>query len=250
MYQQFRPQSYNFLPPVVKNLLIINGLFFLATAVLQYRFGISLIQVFGMPFFSSPGFEPYQLATHMFMHGDIGHIFSNMFALWMFGSVLENVWGGKRFLIYYLGTAIGAALIYNLSRYIDILQAQSLLSEDQIKLVYAEGYTQIESGYNYRHALMAKLNAAINSPVVGASGAVFGVLLAFGMLFPNTELYLFFAIPIKAKFFVAGYALLELYLGIKNDPTDQVAHFAHLGGMLIGYFIVKYWNKNNRRTLF
>ncbi len=230
--------------------MIINGLFFLLTLMMEKTFRVNLYNIFGLPYWTSPGFQPYQLFTHIFMHGDLAHLLSNMFALWLFGHVLENLWGGKRFLIYYLITAFGAALIHNAIRAYDIHNALQHLSPDKIQLVYDEGFDVIRQGLNYSDEAMRNLNNLINGPVVGASGAVFGVLLAFGMLFPNTELLLYFVIPVKAKYFVVGYGLIELYLGIQNNPNDNVAHFAHLGGMLFGFFLIKYWNKFDRKRFY
>ncbi len=250
MNQQFRFGHFNYLPPVVKNLLIINGLFFVATFLLGGKFGIDLTRYLGLHYWTSHFFMPHQIVTHMFMHGGLAHIFSNMFALWMFGSVLENVWGPKRFLLYYLVTGIGAAVIFNLTKMYDVWHLSQALSPEGLELVKNEGWKAWEEGKNFTDPALAKLNATLNGPVVGASGAVFGVLLAFGMLFPNTYIYLYFAIPIKAKYFVMGYGAIELFLGIQNNPGDNVAHFAHLGGMLIGYFMIRYWNKRNRNTFY
>jgi membrane associated rhomboid family serine protease len=244
MYQQFRPNTFNVLPPVVKNLLIINGLFFLGTLVLEGRFGLNLTGILGLHWWNSELFRPYQLGTHIFMHGSFGHLFSNMFALWMFGSILENVWGGKKFLVYYLITALGAAIIHNLSLSFDIYNFSQSLDPETVELVKRQGGQLLREHKNYSDALLGRLNIAMNGPTVGASGAVFGVLLAFGMLFPNNDIYLFFAIPVKAKYFVAMYGIFELYQGISNNPGDNIAHFAHLGGMLFGYFLIKYWNRN------
>ena len=231
----YRPGNFNELPVVVKNLLIINGLFFLATISLN-NFGVDLVKIFGLHQFQSPDFRPHQLITHLFMHGNFTHLFFNMFALWMFGKILENIWGEKRFLIYYMITGIGAAFIHLM-----ISQYQIISISNQIpELVNIA----IEGRYSPSIPLSKKLTQLIITPTVGASGAVFGLLLAFGMLFPNALLYLYFAIPIKAKYFVIGYGILELYAGISNNPADNVAHFAHLGGMIFGYFLIKYWKKN------
>jgi membrane associated rhomboid family serine protease len=168
-----------------------------------------------------------------------------MFALWMFGKILENVWGAKRFLTYYLITALGAAALHlGVSQY-EIMSLQSQINPSDLNILLENGKQVLEGNQNYTHPLMGKLNLLINTPTVGASGAVFGILLAFGMLFPNTLLYIYFAIPIKAKYFVMIYGALELYSGLSNNPADNVAHFAHLGGMLFGYILLKYWQKNN-----
>ena len=231
----YRPGNFNELPVVVKNLLIINGLLFLATISLS-NLGIDLVKIFGLHQFQSNDFRPHQLITHIFMHGSFTHLFFNMFALWMFGKILENIWGEKRFLTYYMITGIGAAFIHLL-----ISQYQIISISNQIPELVS---IAIEGKYNPSIPLSKKLTQLIITPTVGASGAVFGLLLAFGMLFPNALLYLYFAIPIKAKYFVIGYGILELYAGISNNPADNVAHFAHLGGMIFGYILIKYWKKN------
>ena len=234
----YRPGNFSELPEVVKNLLILNGLFFLATVSLN-NLGIDLVKILGLHQFQSPDFKPHQLITHLFMHGNFTHLFFNMFALWMFGKILENVWGSKRFLIYYMITGIGAASIHLLISQYQIISISNQIPE-MVNLA-------IEGRYNPSIPISKKLTQLIITPTVGASGAVFGLLLAFGMLFPNALLYLYFAIPIKAKYFVIGYGLIELYAGISNNPADNVAHFAHLGGMIFGFFLIKYW-KNDMTT--
>ena len=240
----YRPTSFSQLPEIIKNLLILNGLLFFATISLE-SYGIDLTQLLGLHQFQSDDFMPHQLITHFFMHGSFTHLFFNMFALWMFGKILENVWGAKRFLTYYLITALGAAALHlGVSQY-EIMNLQSQINPSDLNILLENGKQVLEGNQNYTHPLMGKLNLLINTPTVGASGAVFGILLAFGMLFPNTLLYIYFAIPIKAKYFVMIYGALELYSGLSNNPADNVAHFAHLGGMLFGYILLKYWQKNN-----
>ena len=240
----YRPTSFSQLPEIIKNLLILNGLLFFATISLE-SYGIDLTQLLGLHQFQSDDFMPHQLITHFFMHGNFTHLFFNMFALWMFGKILENVWGAKRFLTYYLITALGAAALHlGVSQY-EIMSLQSQINPSDLNILLENGKQVLEGNQNYTHPLMGKLNLLINTPTVGASGAVFGILLAFGMLFPNTLLYIYFAIPIKAKYFVMIYGALELYSGLSNNPADNVAHFAHLGGMLFGYILLKYWQKNN-----
>ncbi|MDA8857953.1 rhomboid family intramembrane serine protease [Flavobacteriales bacterium] len=244
----YRPTSFRELPEIIKNLLIINGLLFLATISLE-SYGIDLTQLLGLHQFQSEYFMPHQLITHFFMHGNFTHLFFNMFALWMFGKILENVWGAKRFLIYYIITALGAAALHlGVSQY-EIMSLQSQINPSDLNILLENGRNVLEGNQNYTNALMGKLNLLINTPTVGASGAVFGILLAFGMLFPNTLLYIYFAIPIKAKYFVMIYGALELYLGLSNNPADNVAHFAHLGGMLFGFILLKYWQKD-RNTFY
>ncbi len=232
----YRPTSFRELPEIIKNLLIINGLLFLATISLE-SYGIDLTQLLGLHQFQSEDFMPHQLITHFFMHGNFTHLFFNMFALWMFGKILENVWGAKRFLIYYMITALGAAALHlAVSQY----QIYELSNEVPNLIELAK-----KGLYNPSNENSLRLTQLVTTPTVGASGAVFGILLAFGMLFPNTLLYIYFAIPIKAKYFVMIYGALELYLGLSNNPADNVAHFAHLGGMLFGFLLLKYWQKNH-----
>lgn len=227
-------------PPVTKNLIIINVVMLLGTMLLQGVSGINLNAVLGMYYFQSPLFGPWQIVTHMFMHGGIGHIFFNMYALWIFGKTLESVWGSKRFLIYYLVTGLGAAFFHQLVNYIqfapDIAALKAAYSVDRINNALLN---EILQPGNQFYAIGRDLIR----PTVGASGAVYGVLLAFGMLFPNTPLFLLFIpIPIKAKWLVIGFGVLELYLGI-TQSGGNIAHFAHLGGMIFGFILIRYWNK-------
>lgn len=229
-------------PPVVKNLIIINALMFLGTMAVRQTFNTDLNHVLGLYFVSSPLFNPYQIITHMFMHGSLGHIFFNMFALWMFGKVLEQVWGSKRFFIYYMITGLGAMLLHTLVLFIELNPLMNYVSQTY----NIDSFTPevIDRLYEMADPKAQALAAGLLTPTIGASGAVFGVLLAFGMLFPNTQLMLLFPpIPIKAKYFVIGYGLIELYLGIMQ-PGSNVAHFAHLGGMLFGFVMIKLWEKD------
>jgi len=245
--QQFRPGGFTMLPPVVKNLLIINTLFFLATYAVS-GMGIDLTRWLGLFYPASKEFGVWQLVTYMFMHGGFMHIFFNMFALWMFGNVLENVWGPKRFLNFYMISGIGAGLTQILVAYIRLKSHHLALSPDQAEMIYNEGYQVLLSGRNYSDPSMGFYNIILNVPTIGASGAIFGILLAFGMMFPNSLIYVYFAIPIKAKYFVMIYGAIELFSGISNQAGDNVAHFAHLGGMVFGYFVILYWKKKG--TLF
>lgn len=239
--QNFRPTN-NALPPVVKNLIIINVIMLLATYVLNMR-NIDLTTILGLHYFESPDFRPYQLVTHMFMHGGFMHLLFNMFALWMFGRVLENVWGAKRFFIFYFVTGLGAAVFYTFVNFIEFQYIASKLTPETVQDIMTHGADILNQGQNYV-GQAGKLNLMLNTPTVGASGAVFGILLGFGMLFPNTELMLLFPpIPIKAKYFVAGYGAIELFSGLTNSGGN-IAHFAHLGGMLFGFIMIKYWNRN------
>ncbi|MCT4588552.1 MAG: rhomboid family intramembrane serine protease [Carboxylicivirga sp.] len=240
----YRPSPFAGLPPVTKNLLIINVLFLLATYVVEHVLGIKLSFYLGLSFPLSDNFNIAQFGTYMFMHANFPHLFFNMFALFMFGRVLETYWGPKKFILYYIITGVGAAVIQLIFKYIDYNNAISLLSDQQVAIVLEEGAEILRSGMNYKNELMANFNGILNGPMVGASGAVFGILLAFGMLFPNTELMLLFPpIPIKAKYFVMIYGVVELFMGVANFSADNVAHWAHLGGMIFGFILIKYWDK-------
>jgi len=236
----FRSNS-NAIPPVVKNLIIINALMLFVTYILSMK-GIDLANILGLHYIQSPEFKPYQLVTHMFMHGGFMHLLFNMFALWMFGRVLESVWGPKRFFIFYFVTGLGAAVFYTFVNFIEFQYIAAKMSPENVQMVMSQGAEILSQGKNYVGS-EGKLNLILNVPTVGASGAVFGILLGFGMLFPNTQLMLLFPpIPIKAKYFVMGYGAIELFSGIANTGSN-IAHFAHLGGMLFGFFMIKYWNR-------
>lgn len=231
------------MPPVVKNIIIINVLFFLAKYGLGGAFHINLDHVLGLFFVKSSQFQPYQLVTHMFMHADLMHIVFNMFILWMFGRIIETVWGPKKFFIFYFVTGLGAALFQITVTYIRYIALANKLPDSAVEMILNEGYQVLMSGQNYSDALLGKLNLITNTVTIGASGAVFGVVLAFGMLFPNTQLMLLFPpIPIKAKYA----AVLMLGLGVLLDFRGNVAHFAHLGGMVFGYILIKYWKKDRK----
>lgn len=218
------------IPPVTKNLIIINFLLWLATFVLRNKFNFDLTDYLGLHYITAPDFNAAQFITYMFMHdpNSIGHVFFNMFSVFIFGRTLEIVWGAKRFLIFYLLTGIGAGFIQELVWFMS---------------VYGESSFAVET----IHGAVVNVPAEYYTPLlntIGASGAVFGILLAFGMLFPNAEMFLMFIpIPIKAKYFVAFYGVVELLLGIGGNPGDNVAHFAHLGGMLFGLILILYWRK-------
>jgi len=231
---EFRPGSFQILPPVIKNLIIVNVLVFLAQKAFDPTDFGTVSQLFALHDVRSVYFKPHQLITHLFMHGGIWHIFFNMFALWMFGSTLENVWGPKRFLIFYMLCGLGAAVLHLTTLYVEYADLASQMASAPI---------DIQNQYLYDPLYK------INVPTVGASGAVFGCLAAFGYLFPNSIVYAYF-IPMKAKWFVILYAGLELWLGIRNSAGDSVAHWAHLGGALVGFLLVFYWNRNNRRRFY
>ena len=228
------------LTPAVKNIMIINVLIYLACFVVP-----GLSENLTGYYFASPNFRPWQIVTHMFMHSmsDFTHIFFNMYALYLFGTALENYWGTKKFVIYYMTCGIGAFFLHMGVSYFEIQKMMNALTDREIYQVMITG---LEEGKAYK-VQMVDLYSAINTGVVGASGAVFGVLLGFGMLFPNTELMLLFPpIPLKAKYFVMIYGAIEFYLAMRQTAGDNVAHYAHLGGMIFGYLLLKYWQKNTK----
>ena len=232
---EFRPTGFQILPTIIKNLLIINALVFLAQNTIGHNTSFNMDELFALHTWQSPLFKPWQFVTHLFMHATLGHIFSNMFALWMFGSILENLWGPKRFLIFYISCGLGAALCHMIVLFVE--------NQD---LIHQFNSLDIASQGQYHEDFINKLNEA----TLGASGAVFGCLAAFGYLFPNTKIYLYFFLPLKAKWFVILYAGFELTMAIANSAGDNVAHFAHLGGAVVGFILVYYWNKTNRRQFY
>ena len=224
------------IPAVTKNLLIINILMLLATTVFQSR-GIDLNNLLGLHYWEASKFNVAQLITYMFLHDGFSHLFFNMFSLWMFGRILEQVFGPRRFLFYYISCGIGAAIVQEL--------VWTFSWESTFALVDSNGFVAMKGAeaidYGIRHGMM---DGFFNSMLtIGASGAVFGILLAFGMTFPNLPLYLMFIpIPIKAKWLVLGYGAIELFFGVSGFQ-GSVAHFAHLGGMIFGFLILLYWKK-------
>ena len=223
----------NNMPPVTKNLLIINVLFFAARwAASLPAYGMDLDDVLGLHFFMASHFNFYQIFTYMFMHASFSHLFFNMFAVWMFGRIMEQTMGSKRFLFYYLTCGLGAGLMQELV---------------QLANYWIEGlnaYEQVSLG-----GTVVPMGEYLNRwTTVGASGAVYGILLSFGMTFPNERLFIFpLPVPIKAKYFVVGYAVIEL-LSAFGRPGDGVAHFAHLGGMLVGLLLLLYWRNGGGRN--
>ena len=260
------------IPPVLKNLLIINVLMFLIAMVVEGAFGVDLNRMLGLHYWKSEYFRPYQFITHMFMHGGLTHIFLNMFMLWMFGRVLEQVWTGKRFLIYYFFTGLGAAALH---LFVTHIEMSSLMNEaaafantpspelfnafisDHIPNRNPQIYDFLtawstnpqDPGYAQEaiRYIESYITMKINVPTVGASGAVYGVLLAFGVLFPNMPLVLIFLpfFPIKAKYMVIAMGAIELFHGL-SMPGSNIAHFAHLGGMIFGFILIRYWKTNSK----
>lgn len=229
------------IPPITKNLIIINTLMWLASFVLPQAMGIDLVKYLGLHYWTAPDFNPAQLVTYMFMHDPqgLGHLFFNMFSLLIFGKVLEQVWGGPRFLFYYMSTGLGAAIIQELV-WMMTWQSEFSLMNPATGAVAMQGAEAMKYALSVGMDITPFLNQFVT---IGASGAVFGILLAFGMMFPNAPMYIMFIpIPIKAKYLVIGYGLLELFFGI-GGIQSSVAHFAHLGGMLFGLIILLIWKK-------
>lgn len=220
--------GFNILPVVVKNLLIVNGLVFLAQLALERSGSPWMLDNLALHDVRSPLFKPHQLITYLFLHGGFMHILGNMFAVWMFGSTLENTWGPKRFLTFYIVCGIFAGMLH-------------------LGTLYFE-YKRYWDMFPMLHP--ADQDALLHFATIGASGSVFGILAAYGYLFPNREIYLYAVIPLKAKWFVLIYAGAEMYLAIQNSAGDTVAHWAHLGGALVGLLLVIYWNKTNRRRFY
>lgn len=269
------------LTPVVKNLLLLNVVMYVLSLVAFLAAQINLTDYLGLYYFESPNFEPYQYVSHMFMHAFVGpdggivffHILFNMLALFMFGRSLEMVWGPRRFFLYYVVTGLGAAFLHTFVNWLEIRQIQmdlatlhNNMNPETFQLFinhhfpqYSKGLMEFIMRWSDDPASAEAISVArsyaeemydvkVNIPTVGASGAVFGVLLAFGMIFPNTQLMLLIPpMPIKAKYMVIIYGAIELYLGVSASPDDNVAHFAHLGGMIFGFILIKYWNKSITR---
>lgn len=221
------------IPPVVKNLLIINVIFFIATWIFEQQ-GLQLIGYLGVFYFDSPFFSAWQPITYMFMHGGMAHIFFNMFALYSFGSILEARWGGKRFINFYLITGLGALALQWAVQAFEVYQITGSVVND-LSTLSVNNISNVET-----------LRDIYSGPMVGASGAIFGLLVAFGMLYPNLEMYIMFIpVPVKAKYIIPVYIVIELFLGFGRFAGDSIAHFAHLGGALIGFILVKLWKDKN-----
>ncbi|MBX2984737.1 MAG: rhomboid family intramembrane serine protease [Bacteroidia bacterium] len=229
------------MPPAVKNIFFINLLFFLGAWVSMDVFQYNLTYTTGMKYFGSILFKPYQIFTHMFMHGSFSHILFNMFGLLMFGSMIERYIGTKRFLILYLLSGLGAAFLeqsywaYRVYECVGEVIPEKALQNMAL------------SGLQLNNVCQSFVNW-IATPMVGASGAIYGLLVAYGMFFPNSELmFIFIPYPIKAKYMIPGIILLDLFLGLSSFNWDNVAHFAHLGGALTGFVLIKIWNRNRTR---
>jgi membrane associated rhomboid family serine protease len=250
------------LPQVTKNILLLNIAFFVASLILKFQ-GIDLEMTLGAHYVNSPFFEPYQVVTHFFMHStdNFLHIFFNMWLFVMLGAYLENIWGAKRFFIFYLISAMGSFALYNMIGFIEIMNLKATLT-NQFDIEQFNYF--LKHTVNVNSDLIGQINTYINdnqiritpalenylgksiTPMVGASGGVFGIMTAFAILFPNTEFRIYFFIPVKAKFLVTGYFLLELYLAFQNQASDNVAHLAHVGGAVAGAILVLVWRKQDR----
>jgi membrane associated rhomboid family serine protease len=277
--REFRPGGFQILPLIIKNLIIINVLVFLIQKTVESGSNPDLMNdLFALHTWQSPLFKPWQFVTHLFMHGSFTHILSNMFALWMFGSVLENLWGPKRFLTFYIVCGLGAALLHMIVLYVETSSVvndfnalksnftfgnfENFVAEHHVADVFRnnvvssiinEWRNNTSDGSIAQNAYIVAnsfVTARLNEPTLGASGAVFGCLAAFGYLFPNTYIYIYFFLPLKAKWFVIIYAGFELMMALQNSAGDNVAHFAHLGGAIFGLALVYFWNKTNRRTFY
>lgn len=270
---EFRPSRFEILPLVIKNLLIINVLVFLAQTTMKSGGLINMENVFGLHHLKSPLFQPWQIVTHLFLHGNFMHLLGNMFGLWMFGSVLEGLWGPRRFLTFYFVCGIGAGLLQLLFLLHDYQPLLNQFTELQMhpssqgimdfynrfgigshtKEVFEKYGSDLGNQVNL-HAIMSDVkevkDSILNNATIGASGAVFGILAAFVYLFPNTYLYFYFLVPIKAKWAGLAYFGYEIYSGVMNNPQDNIAHWAHIGGGLVGFLLVLTWNKKNKRNFY
>ena len=224
--------SFQRTSPVVLNLIIINVIvYFAQTAFAGHADPDRVTDLFALHHYKSEMFQPYQIVTHMFMHGGLFHLLFNMLALWMFGSTVEKVWGPKRFLIFYLICGVVAALTQMGSYVFDW---------------WAIDHTVLSPEDMAQYQLILRKTAT-----VGASGAIMGILAAFGYLFPNTTLFIMpIPVPVKAKWAIMGIIALDVFGGISRVPDDNIAHFAHVGGALAGLLIVLYWNKTNKKTFY
>ncbi|MBL7932710.1 MAG: rhomboid family intramembrane serine protease [Bacteroidia bacterium] len=232
---QYRPGGFGYLPVVTKNIIIINAVMFLATFAAQTQ-GIDLVKYFGLHYYLAPDFKPHQFVTYIFMHGSFTHILFNMFGVYIFGQVLEQVWGPKRYLVFYLLTGFGAALAQYFVMY---FQVNEIIDWYNVRIALPDIGADVRS-----QLIENKINDINSQVIVGASGSLFGLLGAFGMLFPNQRLYLYFLFPVKAKWLVIAYGAFELISGWRNDPMDNVAHFAHIGGLIVGVVLVLIWRRN------
>lgn len=233
---QYRPGGFGYLPVVTKNIIIINVILYLLKVVLQQAKHIDLDDYLGLHYYLASDFKPHQFITYIFMHSSFQHILFNMLGVYIFGQVLEQVWGPKRYLIFYIITGLGAALAQYVIMHFEISHTLDMVNQELASpLMSAADKTDlINQKYEY-------LNRQV---IVGASGSLFGLLGAFGMLFPNRELYLYFLFPVKAKWLVIAYGAFEIFSGLRGAAGDNVAHFAHIGGLIVGVVLVFLWRKD------
>lgn len=233
---------FNNIPPITKNLIILNALFFGAKYLLVGT-GFDMDTTLGAFYPFSDNFKSYQIASHMFMHANFAHFFFNMFALWMFGSTVERTLGDKRYIILYFAAGLGAFILFNLTNY---WEAESLIKGYELSSSDLENFKSLPPGTGFPN--MQDLSMIYSTPMMGASGAIFGILTAYAMLYPNAVLMLIFLpIPMKAKYFIPIYIAIELYLAVQANPGDNVAHYAHLGGALIGFLLLRKWKNDFNR---
>lgn len=236
-YNQYRPSGFGGLPLVTKNIIIINVILFAFTAILQTQ-GVDLNDYLGLHYYLAPNFKPHQFITYIFMHANVAHIFFNMFGVFMFGRAIEMAWGPKRFLIFYIVTGLGAAIAQYIIMHFQITEVLAAVNQE------IDSITDVALKSDYINQKYDYLNRQV---IIGASGSLFGLLGAYGMLFPNQMLYVYFLFPVKAKWLVTAYGAIELFSGLSNNPGDNVAHFAHLGGLFVGIILVLIWRKNRNQ---
>ena len=244
---QYSPRKFDTLPPVCKNIIIINIIVFIACWVLETRGIVRLEHYLGLHLYASSCHHFWQYITYAFVHANLAHLLFNMFAFWMFGATLENIWGSRKFIIYCLIAALGAAIVQQITYFFiygDLIAEIAKINSSNVSLINTGKEIISKSAY-----LEQATNMVDSINTVGASGIVFGVLLAFGLMFPNNFIYLYFLLPIKVKWFVIGYVALELWHGI-TGTADGIAHFAHLGGALAGFILILIWNKGTIRRFY
>ena len=234
------------IPPLTLNLLIINILLYLVKIVFQNKYDIDISEYLGLRYFLSSEFHWYQLITYMFVHGNEMHLFFNMFALWMFGPLLEELLSGEKFLAYYLLCGLSAALTQYVFYYFQIEGDVHKLEGIYTTIMQIEDVAVRENYFGEWQMRMDEIYSSMI--IIGASGSIYGLLAAYGVLFPNSYFYIYFVMPIKAKWFVIFYGLIELLTGIFLE--DNVAHFAHLGGMVVGIVVIWLWKRKNRHYFF
>lgn len=232
-------------PDIIKHIIIINILFFVATISIQT---IDLGAMFNLHYFDNPNFRPWQLVTSMFMHGSIGHIFFNMLGLYFFGTPIVQLWGKNKFLFFYFSAGIGASLIYILERHFEFTGAVDVLVN--LGTSKQEIYDLFSDSKIYKNEQLQTANSIYYMQMLGASGAIFGLLTAYAWNFPNSEIYLYFVLPVKAKYFIPVIVIADLISGITGQPLlspVNTAYFAHVGGAVIGLIMAIIWKKNQYR---